>query len=170
MMSNGTKNKYPIHTTIVIDTPTIMPNTIPTTFKNFFIKPPPIYICTLSNSYLSFCFIASFAFVLQMLRAKPIPLKMNERIQRLPCVKGAVALATEGLFPAILGFFTIPPSAFGCHLPLHKGGFLLTSLYHKSAEKTRVIFRLCRSDIIANAIVILKPYGFSDILFATKLA
>ena len=27
-----------------------------------------------SNSYLSFCFIASFAFVLQMLRAKPIPL------------------------------------------------------------------------------------------------
>ena len=29
---------------------------------------------SLSNSYLSFCFIASFAFVLQRNRAKPIPL------------------------------------------------------------------------------------------------
>ena len=52
-----------------------------------------------------FRFIASFAFVLQMLRAKPIPLKMNERIQRLPCVKGAVALATEGLF--LLDFYIL---------------------------------------------------------------
>ena len=32
----------------------------------------------------SFLFIASFAFVLQRLRAKPIPLKMHERVQRLP--------------------------------------------------------------------------------------
>ena len=40
------------------------------------------------------------------------------------------------------------------------------SLYNKSAEKARVIFRLRRSDIIAGAIVILKPCGFSDILFA----
>ena len=47
---------------------------------------------------------------------------------------------------------------------------MLTPLYHKSAEKTRVIFRLRRSDIIAAAIVILKPYGFSDILFARELA
>ena len=31
-----------------------------------------------------------------------------------------------------------------------------------------VLFRLCRSDIIATVIVILKPYGFSDILFASK--
>ena len=31
-----------------------------------------------------FCFIASFAFVLQMHRAKPIPLKMHERVLRLP--------------------------------------------------------------------------------------
>jgi hypothetical protein len=68
------------------------------------------------------CFIASFAFVLQMLRAKPIPLIM------------------------------------------------LMILYHKSAEKARVIFRLRWSDIIAVAIVILRPYGFSDILFALKLA
>ena len=45
-----------------------------------------------SNSYLQFCFIASFAFVLQRHRAKPIPLKMNERIQRLPCVKGGFLL------------------------------------------------------------------------------
>ena len=34
--------------------------------------------------FLSFCFIASFAFVLQRLRAKPIPLKMDERTHRLP--------------------------------------------------------------------------------------
>ena len=40
---------------------------------------------------------------------------------------------------------------------------MLTPLYHRAAEKTRVIFRLRRSDIIADAIVILKPYGFSDI-------
>ena len=44
------------------------------------------------------------------------------------------------------------------------------SLYNKSAEKARVIFQLRRSDMIACAIVILKPYGFSDILFAIKLA
>ena len=47
---------------------------------------------------------------------------------------------------------------------------MLIVFYHKSAEKARVIFRLRRSDIIATAIVILKPYGFSDILFALKLA
>ena len=45
---------------------------------------------------------------------------------------------------------------------------MLIVLYQKSAEKARVIFRLRRSDIIAYAIVILKPYGFSDILFASK--
>ena len=72
--------------------------------------------------------------------AKPIPLKMNERIQRLPCVKGAVALATEGLFPAIWGFFTIPPSAFGCHLPLHKGGFLFTH-YNTNRQRKQVLCR-----------------------------
>ena len=93
--------------------------------------------------HIFYLFIASFAFVLQMLRAKPIPLKMHERVQRLPCAKGAVALATEGLFPAILGFFTIPPSAFGCHLPLHKGGFSLVPLYHKSAEKTSSLPKFC---------------------------
>ena len=76
----------------------------------------------------SFRFIASFTFVLQMLRAKPIPLKKNERIHRLPCAKGAVALATEGLFSNAVEIFTIPPSRFACHLPLHKGGFLLTPL------------------------------------------
>ena len=53
---------------------------------------------------------------------------------------------------------------------LSEGGFSLTPLYHKSAENARVIFRLRRSDIIATAIVILRPYGFSDILFALKLA
>ena len=58
---------------------------------------------------LSSCFIASFSFVIQRHRAKPIP----------------------------------PP--------------ILNILYHKSAEKTRVLFRLRRSDIIATAIVILKP-------------
>ena len=42
------------------------------------------------------------------------------------------------------------------------------SLYNKAAEKARVIFRLRRSDMIACAIVILKPYGSSDILFALK--
>ena len=46
----------------------------------------PIFVMSdsLSNSYLQFCFIASFAFVLQMLRAKPIPLKLYERFNRLP--------------------------------------------------------------------------------------
>ena len=35
----------------------------------------PIFVMSdsLSNSYLQFCFIASFAFVLQRHRAKPIP-------------------------------------------------------------------------------------------------
>ena len=42
------------------------------------------------------------------------------------------------------------------------------SLYNKAAEKARVIFRLRRSDMIACAIVILKPYGSSDILFASQ--
>ena len=45
---------------------------------------------------------------------------------------------------------------------------ILIILYHTLAEKARVIFRLRRSDMIATAIVILKPYGFSDILFALK--
>ena len=35
------------------------------------------------------------------------------------------------------------------------------------ATFSQVIFRLRRSDIIAAAIVILKPYGFSDILFTS---
>ena len=39
-------------------------------------------ILLLSNSYSSF--IAGFAFVLQRHRAKPIPLKMYERVHRLP--------------------------------------------------------------------------------------
>ena len=39
-------------------------------------------------------FIASFAFVLQMLRVKPIPLKMHERIPRLPLHKGGFSLAS----------------------------------------------------------------------------
>ena len=33
-----------------------------------------------------------------------------------------------------------------------------------------IFFAFAKSDIIAIAIVILKPYGFSDILFALKLA
>ena len=45
---------------------------------------------------------------------------------------------------------------------------MLMILYHNSAEKARVIFRLRRSDIIAVAIVILKSCDFSDILFASK--
>ena len=45
---------------------------------------------------------------------------------------------------------------------------ILIILYHTLAEKARVIFRLRRSDMIATAIVILKPCGFSDILFASK--
>ena len=32
---------------------------------------------SLSNSYLQFCFIAGFAFVLQKHRSKPIPLKLH---------------------------------------------------------------------------------------------
>jgi len=40
---------------------------------------------------------------------------------------------------------------------------VLIIFYHKSAEKARM-------NIIAIAIVILKPYGFSDILFARELA
>ena len=38
-------------------------------------------------------------------------------------------------------------------------------LYHKSAEKARVIFRLRRSDIVASDSD-MKAYGFRDILFA----
>ena len=33
-----------------------------------------------------------------------------------------------------------------------------------------IFFAFAKSDIIATAIVILKPYGFSDILFAIELA
>ena len=45
---------------------------------------------TSSNYYLSFCFIASFAFVLQRLRAKPIPLKMHKTKGSLREGAGAV--------------------------------------------------------------------------------
>ena len=57
------------------------------------------------------------------------------------------------------------PAQGKAHTPI-----ILIILYHTLAEKARVIFRLRRSDMIATAIVILKPYSFSDILFATKLA
>jgi len=73
-------------------------------------------------------FIASFAFVLQRHRAKPIPLKMHERVQRLPCVKGAVAVATEGLFFAAFLHLQSLRLAFARHLPLHKGGFYATTI------------------------------------------
>ena len=51
------------------------------------------------NSYLSFCFIASIAFVLQRHRAKPIPLKMHvslgSPLGRAPAVVGErVVVAT----------------------------------------------------------------------------
>ena len=46
---------------------------------------------------------------------------------------------------------------------------MLIILYHKSAEKARVIFRLRRSDIVASDSD-MKAYGFRDILFAIKLA
>ena len=48
--------------------------------------------------------------------------------------------------------------------------FFLTSTAFVNTNTTKVIFRLRRSDIIAIAIVILKSYDFSDILFAIKLA
>ena len=43
-------------------------------------------------------------------------------------------------------------------------GVMPKHFYNKM--KKQVIFRLRRSDIIASAIVLLKPYGFSGILFA----
>ena len=39
--------------------------------------------------------------------------------------------------------FTIPPSCFARHLPLHKGGFSLAPLYLKSAEETSSLPKLC---------------------------
>ena len=73
-------------------------------------------------------------------------------------------LQTQSFADSFRHGYAVPPH------PLEDGiseeGFPLVPLYHKSAEKTRVIFRLRRSDIIADAIVILKPCGFSDILFA----
>ena len=42
---------------------------------------------------------------------------------KAPLCKGSCRGATEGLFYDKVLLFTIPPSAFGCHLPLHKGGF-----------------------------------------------
>ena len=61
-----------------------------------FIVCTPIYA---ANSYLSFCFIASFAIVLQRLWAKPIPLKMHvslgSPLGRAPAVAGErVVVAT----------------------------------------------------------------------------
>ena len=44
-----------------------------TGYNHFFIKKHLFF----SNSYLSFCFIASFSFVLQRHRAKPIPLRLR---------------------------------------------------------------------------------------------
>ena len=38
--------------------------------------------------------------------------------------------------------------------------------YNISVDMIQVVFRLCRSDMIAKAIVLLKPIGFSVILFA----
>ena len=71
-------------------------------------------------------FIASFAFVLPRHRARPIPLKMHERVQRLPCVKGAVVVATEGLFFATFLHLQSLRLAFARHLHLHKGGFFVS--------------------------------------------
>ena len=70
----------------------------------------------------------------------------------------------HGLIPIIVRTFQPSGLAIFQFVHFHHP----SPLYHKSAEKTRVIFRLRRSDIIAAAIVILKPCGFSDILFASK--
>ena len=58
------------------------------------------------------------------------------RILRLPCVKGAVALATEGLFfTKNFAFLTIPPSRRAVPIclqifsHLHKGGQLADKVY-----------------------------------------
>ena len=51
--------------------------------KFFFIINLIYVVSYIFHSPIPFCFIASFAFVLQRHRAKPIPLKKNERIQRL---------------------------------------------------------------------------------------
>ena len=48
--------------------------------------------------------------------------QINEYHQRLPCVKGAVAKRRRD---CISYAFTTPPSACGCHLPLHRGGFFV---------------------------------------------
>ena len=85
----------------------------------------------------SFLFIASFAFVLQRLRAKPIPLKMNERIQRLPCVKGAVALATEGLYPCYLGLFYNPSVSLRLPPPFTQGRLFVGSIISQIGKENK---------------------------------
>ena len=46
---------------------------------------------------------------------------------KAPLCKGSCQMPqvhlTEGLFHSKTNFFTIPPSRFASHLPLHKGGF-----------------------------------------------
>ena len=44
---------------------------------------------------------------------------------KAPLCKGSCREATEGLS------FTTPPSAFGCHLPLHRGGFFHLFVFKK---------------------------------------
>ena len=74
----------------------------------------PIFVMSdsLSNSYLQFCFIASFAFVLQRHRAKPIP------------------LVGRGFTPAAFSFLGVRHG--GSKPPPYD----VTTLYHKSAENT----------------------------------
>ena len=48
--------------------------------------------------------------------------------------------------------------------------YVYIAYYITKQNFSQVIFRLRRSDIIAIATVIFKPFGFSDILFTIKLA
>ena len=55
--------------------------------------------------------------------------------QRLPCVKGADAEGGWGIVLRKTFAFTIPPSCFASHLPLHKGGFLPPDSIKKEYEQ-----------------------------------
>ena len=70
---------------------------------------------------------------------------MHERVQRLPCVKGAVAVATEGLFFAAFLHLHSLRLAFARHLPLHKGGFfvsfIITQISRGNNPSAEILYR-----------------------------
>ena len=107
------------------------------------------------NSNLLFCFIASFAFVLQRHRAKPIPLKRTGSSKGSPFGR-APAIAGERVLFAQLS----PLRRLRRHLSQRARLFVSPIITQIGREN--------KSDIPTSSECDMKAYGFRDILFAIK--